>query len=1045
MEGGRNNYGNRGGRGRGRGRGGNYQDQPNQGAGGGGNGDYQNQPRQGRGGGGGGRYYQNQPHQGGGGGGGGGGGRNYQIQPNQGGSGGSGGGGGNYHNQPREGGRGRGWNSVPSEQQWVNQPPVQQAWGYRPPQTPLPQQPRQQGVGPVTGAWAGRPWSASPSSSALPSTVTPTQPSVEELQNKISGQMHLSSTSDSNEKQIHPIRNPIRRPDRGGILSIRSIRLLVNHFPVRFDPEKSIIHYDVDIKPDASNDKRLLKKSMRKSDLRLIREKLFSDDPVQFQDLMTVYDGEKNFFSAVTLPTGKFKVDIEDGEDVRRGSYIITIKHVTELKLSKLKEYLAGNPSYVPRDILQGMDLVMKENPSRKRICVGRSFFSSANEVNLGGGLVAYPGFQQSLKPTAQGLVLCLDYTTLAFRRKLPVIEFLKEHVPHFRGANDVKRLRREVSNALVGLKVTVVHRRTKQKYKIAWLTDKDATGITFKLDDPEGRNPVEEIGLVNYFRDKWGKNIEFPNIPCLELGTIKKSNIVPLEFCVLVEGQRFPKENLGREQERQLKNLTLVKPYLRKNKINEMVRAEDGPCSDVNKNFSIGVDMNMTKVTGRVLGPPTLKLGGPSSVKVDAEKCQWNLVRKSVVDGISVDRWVLLDFTGGARWNDARLNADAFVDNLINRSRNLGVRIEYPLLYKRTNMDEFSSVNKLEKLFQGVVEEASRINKEKLQIIVCVMTEKHHGYKDLKLLTETQIGIVTQCCLSPPANKANDQYLANLCLKINAKLGGSNFELTGKFPHFKAEDHVMFIGADVNHPAPMNASCPSIAAVVGTVNWPAANRYAARVSPQAHRTEKIVNFGAICSDLINTYARLNNVKPNKIVIFRDGVSEGQFDMVLGQELYDIKNAVCGGHYQPDITFVIAQKRHQTRLFVENERDGGASGNIPPGTVVDTTIVHPFEFDFYLSSHYGGIGTSKPTHYYVLWDENRFTSDSMQQLIYHLCFTFARCTKPVSLVPPVYYADLVAYRGRMFQEAMQNQQHTASFDASLYNLHADLEDVMFFV
>ncbi|KAI7998400.1 Protein argonaute 2 [Camellia lanceoleosa] len=185
-----------------------------------------------------------------------------------------------------------------------------------------------------------------------------------------------------------------------------------------------------------------------------------------------------------------------------------------------------------------------------------------------------------------------------------------------------------------------------------------------------------------------------------------------------------------------------------------------------------------------------------------------------------------------------------------------------------------------------------------------------------------------------------------------------------------------------------------------------------------------------MCLDLVNTYARLNKVKPKKIVVFRDGVSESQFDMVLNEELQDLKNAIYEGNYCPTITLVVTQKRHHTHLFLENEREGGASSNMPPRTVVDTTIVHPFEFDFYLCSHHGNLGTSKPTHYYVLWDEHNFTSDKLQKLIYDLCFTFARCTKHVSLVPPVYYADLVAYQGRLFQEVMNELQSPPSVPSS---------------
>ena len=36
-------------------------------------------------------------------------------------------------------------------------------------------------------------------------------------------------------------------------------------------------------------------------------------------------------------------------------------------------------------------------------------------------------------------------------------------------------------------------------------------------------------------------------------------------------------------------------------------------------------------------------------------------------------------------------------------------------------------------------------------------------------------------------------------------------------------------------------------------------------------------------------------------------------------------------------------------------------------------MVNPVEFDFYLLSHGGILGTSRPAHYNVLIDENRFT------------------------------------------------------------------------
>ena len=41
------------------------------------------------------------------------------------------------------------------------------------------------------------------------------------------------------------------------------------------------------------------------------------------------------------------------------------------------------------------------------------------------------------------------------------------------------------------------------------------------------------------------------------------------------------------------------------------------------------------------------------------------------------------------------------------------------------------------------------------------------------------------------------------------------------------------------------------------------------------------------------------------------------------------------------------------------------SGNAPAGSVIDTGIAHPVEFDFILQSHTGILGTSRPAHYTV--------------------------------------------------------------------------------
>ncbi|MBA0694606.1 hypothetical protein Goari_004886, partial [Gossypium aridum] len=382
----------------------------------------------------------------------------------------------------------------------------------------------------------------------------------------------LASTSLSSENQNR--HNPIMRPDKGGRTALATVRLNVNHFRVKFNPESIIRHYDVDVR-QLESPRNGRPAYLSKPLLSSIRKKLFTDNP-QLPLLMTAYDGEKNIFSAVRLPEGEFKVESSEGEDVMARTYIFSIKLVNELKLCKLRDYLSRKAYSIPRDILQGMDVVMKENPVMHMVPVGRSFhpYESCPEDDLGYGITASRGIRYSLKPTYQGLALCLDYSVLAFRKKMPVLDFLAEHIPDF-NVNSFRRFRRHVDQALKNLKVNVTHRRTKQKYVIVGLTRDDTRNVSF----PDANDPQVRVRLVDYFREKYDNNIRYLDIPCLDLSRNNRMNYVPMEYCVLAEGQIYPKDDLDRDAAFMLKDISLAKPYERQSKICGMVQSKDGPC----------------------------------------------------------------------------------------------------------------------------------------------------------------------------------------------------------------------------------------------------------------------------------------------------------------------------------------------------------------------------------------------------------------------------------------------------------------------------------
>ncbi|KAH7434407.1 hypothetical protein KP509_06G016100 [Ceratopteris richardii] len=722
-------------------------------------------------------------------------------------------------------------------------------------------------------------------------------------------------------------------------------------------------------------------------------------------------------YTAVELPFDKRDFSVIFSNESREKTYKITIKLVATLNLSSLSEYLLGRKIAVPQDQLQALDVALRQSLVWKYTPVGRSFFTrSLGSVTLDGGLTAWNGFFQSLRPTSQGLVLNVDLVTTAFYEPIEVVDFLGKKIRSFDPRYKLTDAQRNmVKKALSRLKVEVTHRPTPRKYRIYGLSPVPAKDLRFSMDREGGM----EIGIIEYFKNTYNYSIKYPELPCLQVQATRVSYL-PMEVCKICEGQKYVGK-LSEEQTTGLRNLACVKPFQREEKVKGIMGGSEAPGrGEFVTTFGLSVSSQMTTISARILQPPKLRYGMQGQKRELVPRFgSWNMNESCLVEGGTVDYWAFISFDRSV----SRL-ADDIIAALSGRCQELGINmasttIVPPYLGRREELEG----PQLERCLTTVCTRASkeisaRGSSGTLQILVCILGEKTPAYGELKRICETKLGVVTQCCLSKNIKKFNSQYLANVALKINAKVGGRNNNLALELPQlcgiFKRP--TIIFGADVTHPNPGDDSSPSIAAVVANVDWPSAVKYVATVRAQAHREEMIAQLKDMVQELWSKFCDKVNVRPERIIMFRDGVSEGQFDAVLQCEVHALKEAMLelgGSCYTPQITWVVIQKRHHTRLFpADNNKD--KSGNVSPGTVVDTTITHPREFDFYLCSHAGIQGTSKPTHYHVLWDENGFTSDEMQTLINNMCYTYARCTRSISVVPPAHYAHLAAYRARLY-------------------------------
>ncbi|XP_052477281.1 protein argonaute 10 isoform X2 [Gossypium raimondii] len=808
-----------------------------------------------------------------------------------------------------------------------------------------------------------------------------------------------------------------------------------NHFFAQL-PDKDLNQYDVTITPEVAS--RTVNRAIIAELVRLYKE----------SDLGTrlpAYDGRKSLYTAGELPFAwkEFVVKLVDEEDGINGpkqrEYKVVIKFVARANMHHLGQFLAGKRADAPQEALQILDIVLRELSSKRYCPIGRSFFSPDIRApqRLGDGLESWCGFYQSIRPTQMGLSLNIDMASAAFIEPLPVIEFVAQLLGKdvlSRPLSDSDRVK--IKKALRGVKVEVTHRgNVRRKYRVSGLTSQPTRELVFPVDDNSTMKSV-----VEYFQEMYSFTIQHTHLPCLQVGNQKKANYLPMEACKIVEGQRYTKR-LNERQITALLKVTCQRPRDRENDILQTVQHNAYDQDPYAKEFGIKISEKLASVEARILPAPWLKYHETGKEKDCLPQVgQWNMMNKKMINGMTVSRWACINFSRSVQESVAR----GFCNELAQMCQVSGMEFNpepvIPIYSARPEQ--------VEKALKHVYHASMKTKGKELELLLAILPDNNGSlYGDLKRICETDLGLISQCCLTKHVFKISKQYLANVALKINVKMGGRNTVLLDaiscRIPLVSDIPTIIF-GADVTHPENGEDSSPSIAAVVASQDWPEVTKYAGLVCAQAHRQELIQDLyktwhdpvrgtvsGGMIRDLLISFRKATGQKPLRIIFYRDGVSEGQFYQVLLYELDAIRKACASlePNYQPLVTFIVVQKRHHTRLFANNHRDRSStdkSGNILPGTVVDSKICHPSEFDFYLCSHAGIQGTSRPAHYHVLWDENNFTADGIQSLTNNLCYTYARCTRSVSVVPPAYYAHLAAFRARFYLEPEMQDNNSST-------------------
>ncbi|KAF7770313.1 hypothetical protein Agabi119p4_6287 [Agaricus bisporus var. burnettii] len=829
----------------------------------------------------------------------------------------------------------------------------------------------------------------------------------------------------------------VKRPNYGK-LSLRPLTVFVNAYEITV-PEELIRHYDVVIEPESES---------VAFNIKVITHLQTEIAPEIFTP-NAGFDGKKNMFAARELPlgptdSGNWSFHLRPPNPNARKPptvYHVTIQKAATLNPQLLRNFLAGQQEADNAILttLQALNIAIRTDVISRYPTNSKSFFVPSQRRDIGGGVELWRGYFQSVRPAANRLLVNVDVTTAMMYKSGPLLDVCLS----FFDARDPRALMprhgltprklRALSNFLLNLPVRATHNNRSRTIK--GVSAAGARDLTFDFNG-------QQTSITAYYQIQENRTLTFPDVICAKVET---GAMIPLELLVVPDGKIMKKE-LFQDKTREMVDFARMRPDDRFQEIRKGLDLLSFDNSPIVQHF--GIELLSTQplsIPARLLPTPPLNYHTNSSQKtVRPSNGSWNMVDKKFYRAAELRKWVVVIYETQQRFNAAA--ADRLVKDLVRsaRARGMAVLMEQPLI-KWCN-GQGNIAQQLLDAGRECVALSPHANQEGPGMFIVILPNVAGDvYLAVKHFGDISKGIPSQCIQASKCLRANDQFWNNILLKINPKLGGINSILdpTDRGADFLKEPTII-LGADVMHPPPHSAKfgIPSYASVVGSVDANAV-KYVAASRAQEGRKEDIVDLRTMCLQIFNKYKGYQvtvekrspqAASPKRLLFFRDGVSEGEFSIVIEKELDAIKAACRDAGFKPKITFIVVGKRHHYRFCPQNPQDRNQadpkSGNCPAGMVVDQVITHPIDFDFYLLSHGGLIGTSRPSHYSVIYDENNFQADALQLLSFSLCHIFARATRSVSIPAPVYYAHLVCKRAKNHYDPRADSDTASSVAAS---------------
>jgi eukaryotic translation initiation factor 2C len=759
----------------------------------------------------------------------------------------------------------------------------------------------------------------------------------------------------------------------------------------------------------------------------------------------------------------------------RKNTHKALVEDIGTVSVQELVRNLAQPSSNYPLKLetIQALNVIMGHGPGSDRS------HPQVQIAPLGGGLDALRGYFTSVRTSVNRILVNVNVATGAFYKSGPLIAVMHDFGPvptnpmqYRKLAAFVRRLRFETNylpeSGKGGKKKLDAKGRPVTKRKVHVIGDlspfnKNATNTTFSKTDANGT--VTQVTVQAHFKAAYGITLTTPMAPLVNYGTAKDQKWIPAELCSVLPGQLARRLLLGTQTSEMIR-FAARRPFENAQSItgDGLKVARINPMADglnvALQQFGIKVNPQLMTVPGRILAAPQLLYRATSTCT--PRNGAWNLDPRQLGQkpfrfAKALGSWNTLVITSGRDTIYGGMQATmqhltAFRSTLETYGLSPGP-VQPPVALDISFNDlQNKDVAKIQQQIMDTLR--TKFKAKPNFLFVLLPSDNAVLYDCIKFVCDCKLGLPNICNIGAKFSKEKGQmqYFANVAMKFNQKLGGINHtvELKRMAP---LDAQTILFGIDVTHPSPGSSEkAPSVAGVVASVDS-MFSQYPASMRTQEGRVEMVQQLEEMIVERLRLWQKRNQNKlPNKVIVYRDGVSEGQYRIVLESELPAFEKAfdkLYGAKAKhPKISIVIVGKRHHTRFYPTKEEDtDGKTGNPQPGTIVDRGVTGEKLFDFFLLAHQGLQGTSKPAHYVVIKDDIKLGADQLQSLTHYLCYTFARATRSVSICPPAYYADLLCERGRSYLQGVLKGDGSVTFSDSEWqrDVHPALMETMYYI